>query len=164
MVGRNHKRRSPGLGAQVGVFVLLLVLVTAAASSGALSVDNTQGEYMGLTQPSWAPPGWLFGPVWSVLYLMIAASAWLVWKRAGFGAAMALWCGQMVLNAAWTPIFFGFGQTGWALVDIVLLWFAIVGTIAVFWRISRPAAGLLLPYLAWVSFATALNAAIWSLN
>ncbi len=164
MVEGHEPRQTPGIAAQVGVFVLLLVVVTVAASGGALSVDNTQGEYMGLNQPSWAPPGWLFGPVWTLLYVMIATAAWLVWKRVGLGVALALWVGQLVLNAVWTPIFFGLGQTGWALVDIVLLWCAIVATIGVFWRISRPASALMVPYLAWVSFATALNAAIWSLN
>ena len=80
MVEGHEPRQTPGIAAQVGVFVLLLVVVTVAASGGALSVDNTQGEYMGLNQPSWAPPGWLFGPVWTLLYVMIATAAWLVWK------------------------------------------------------------------------------------
>lgn len=140
------------------------VAVAAAALIGGLGVAGTSAEYRALEQPSWAPPSWLFGPVWTVLYILIAISGWLVWRRTGWSTALTVFAVQLLLNAAWTPIFFGFGQYGLALVDIVVLWFVLGATIALFWRVSRPAAALLLPYWAWVTFATALNAAIWSLN
>src|SRR5918998_704717 len=138
--------------------------VAAAALLGVLGVTGTSAEYQSLQQPPWAPPSWLFGPVWTVLYAMIAVAGWLVWRRTGWTTALTVYAAQLVLNAAWTPIFFGFGRYGLALVDIVVLWFLIGATIVLFWRVSRLAAALLLPYWAWVTFATALNAAIWSAN
>ncbi|WP_327008328.1 tryptophan-rich sensory protein [Dactylosporangium sp. NBC_01737] len=136
----------------------------AAALVGGLGVAGTAGEYDSLAQPSWAPPSWLFGPVWTVLYCCIAVSGWLVWRRSGWNAALTVFAAQLVLNAIWTPLFFGAGLRGPALVDIVALWVLIGVNIAVFWRRSRLAAGLLLPYWAWVTFATALNASVWWLN
>jgi benzodiazapine receptor len=138
--------------------------VAAAALIGVLGVAGTAAEYQGLRQPSWAPPSWLFGPVWTVLYVMIAVAGWLVWRRTGWTGALTLYATQLVLNALWTPIFFGFGRYGLALADIVVLWFLIGATIWLFRRESRTAAFLLVPYWAWVTFATALNAAIWHLN
>ncbi len=138
--------------------------VTVAAAVGALGVQGTQAEYAGLEQPSWAPPSWLFGPVWTVLYAMVAVAGWLVWQRVGWGPALWAYAGQLVLNAAWTPLFFGAGRYGLAFVDIVLLWLAIGVTVVLFRRVSRPAAGLLVPYWMWVSYAAALNLAIWQLN
>jgi tryptophan-rich sensory protein len=140
------------------------VAVAVAALIGGLGVAGTSAEYQSLEQPSWAPPSWLFGPVWTTLYAMMAVAGWLVWRRTGWSAALTVYAAQLVLNAAWTPIFFGFGRYGLALADIVVLWFLIGATIALFWRVSRPAAALLVPYWAWVTFATALNAAIWSAN
>jgi tryptophan-rich sensory protein len=102
--------------------------------------------------------------VWTTLYAMIAIAGWLAWRRAGFGPALTTYAVQLGLNAIWTPLFFGAGQYGLALVDIVVLWILIGATVALFWRISRAAALLLVPYWAWVTFATALNAAIWWLN
>ena len=138
--------------------------VTAAALIGGLGVAGTSAEYRALEQPSWAPPSWLFGPVWTMLYAMIAVVGWLVWKRTGWSTALTVYAAQLVVNAAWTPIFFGFGQYGLALVDIVVLWFLIGATVWLFRPVSKLAAALLLPYWAWVTFATALNAAIWSMN
>ena len=123
--------------------------------------------YERLVKPSWRPPNWLFAPVWTVLYFMIAISGWLVWREAGFsGAALALtvYAIQLVLNAAWTPIFFGLHRAGLGLLDIVLVWLSIVATIWLFYPIHAGAALLLLPYLLWVTFAAALNFAIWRLN
>ncbi|MDP9817576.1 tryptophan-rich sensory protein [Spirilliplanes yamanashiensis] len=136
----------------------------AAALIGGLGVAGTRAEYASLAQPSWAPPGWLFGPVWTVLYVLIAVSGWLAWRRAGWTGALTVFAVQLVLNAVWTPIFFGAGQYGWALVDITVLWVLIALTIGLFWRISRVASALLVPYLLWVSYATALNAAIVAMN
>jgi tryptophan-rich sensory protein len=147
-----------------GALALFGAAAAAAALLGALGVAGTVNEYLALDRPDWAPPSWLFGPVWTVLYAMIAVSGWLAWRRAGWTAALTLWAVQLGLNALWTPIFFGAGRYGWALVDIVVLWVLIGLTIAAFWRISKPAAWLLVPYWAWVSFATSLNAAIWAMN
>jgi benzodiazapine receptor len=138
--------------------------VAVAALLGGLGVAGTADEYRSLEQPAWAPPSWLFGPVWTVLYAMIAVSGWLVWRRTGWSSALNWYAVQLVLNAIWTPIFFGFGQYGLALVDIVVLWAMIGVTVWKFRPISRLAAGLLLPYWAWVTFATALNASIWLAN
>jgi tryptophan-rich sensory protein len=99
-----------------------------------------------------------------VLYALIAVAGWLVWRRTGWTAALTVYAVQLVLNAVWTPIFFGFGQYGLALGNIVLMWVLIAATIWLFRPVSKVAAALLLPYWAWVSFATALNAAIWSMN
>jgi tryptophan-rich sensory protein len=123
--------------------------------------------YERLVQPSWRPPNWLFAPVWTFLYLTIAVSGWLVWRERGFADAIwpfAIYAIQLVLNGIWTPIFFGMKRPDLAFVDIVLVWLSIVATIVVFYPISGVAGLLLLPYLAWVTFATALNFAIWRLN
>jgi len=136
----------------------------AAALIGVLGVTGTTAEYQSLEQPSWAPPSWLFGPVWTVLYVLIAVSGWLVWRRSGWTTALTVYAVQLAVNAVWTPLFFGFGQYGLALVDIVVMWVLIGVTIWLFRPISRVAAALLLPYWAWVTFATALNAWIWNAN
>ncbi|MEV0901058.1 TspO/MBR family protein [Actinoplanes sp. NPDC049802] len=138
--------------------------VAAAALLGGLGVAGTAGEYQSLDRPSWAPPSAVFGPVWTVLYVMIAVSGWLVWRRTGWSTALHWYAAQLVLNAIWTPIFFGFGRYGLALVDIVVLWSVLGVTVWKFRPVSRVAAGLLLPYWAWVTFATALNTAIWLAN
>ena len=138
--------------------------VTVAALLGVLGVNGTSAEYQTLDQPPWAPPSWLFGPVWTVLYAMIAVAGWLIWRRTGWNRALSVYAVQLVLNAIWTPIFFGFGQYGLALIDIAVLWLLIGATILLFRPISRAAAWLLVPYWAWVTFATALNAAIWYAN
>ncbi|MFD7367536.1 TspO/MBR family protein [Nocardiopsis alba] len=141
--------------------------VTAAALVGVLSNTETAGDYAALRQPSWAPPSWLFGPVWTVLYAMIAVSGWLVWRLRGLRGArteLALFTVQLLLNAAWSPLFFTAGLRGTALVDIVLLLATLAVTIVLFARVSRWAAALLVPYWVWVAFATALNLSIWWLN
>jgi len=123
--------------------------------------------YERLKKPSWRPPNRLFAPVWTILYVMIAISGWLVWRDAGFaGAALPLgvYFLQLLLNAAWTPLFFGLHRPDLGFVGIVLLWLSIIATIVLFWPIHAGAAALLLPYLAWVTFAAALNLAVWRLN
>ena len=142
-----------------------LFLCFSAASLGAFFMP---GEwYATLNKPTWNPPGWIFGPVWSALYAMMAVAAWLVWKRGGFVAQrrpLALFLAQLVLNAAWTPLFFGLHWPGIAFAEIVMLWLAIAVTLAAFRPVSRAAAWLLVPYLAWVSFAAFLNFTLWRLN
>lgn len=142
------------------VFVLLCV---ATASLGALFPPGSW--YAALAKPAWTPPSWLFGPVWSVLYLMIAVSGWLIWRAAaGFSLPITLWASQLLLNALWSPLFFGLHRPALALVDIVLLWALIVGTIVAAWPVQRLATALLMPYAVWVAYAAALNAALWRLN
>ena len=137
-------------------------MFAAAAGGAAFPPDDW---YAALNKPAWNPPGWVFGPVWTTLYVMIATAGWLLWRRLGArSAAFAAWLIQVALNAAWTPLFFGLHKPAWALVDIVLLLAAIATTMALAWRAERWASWLLLPYLAWVAFATCLNAAIWRLN
>lgn len=136
----------------------------AAAAIGGLGVRGTSAEYQSLEQPAWAPPSWLFGPVWTVLYALIAIAGWLVWRRVGFGPALWAWVAQLLLNAIWTPLFFGAGSYGLAFAEIVVMWLAIGVTVALFRRVSRPATLLMLPYWAWVTFAAALNFAIWRMN
>ncbi|MEN9678424.1 MAG: hypothetical protein RIS76_4320, partial [Verrucomicrobiota bacterium] len=120
-----------------------------------------------LRKPDWNPPSWIFAPVWSALYTMMAVAAWLVWRRGGWReqrGPLGCFLLQWFLNALWTPLFFGLHLPGIALVEILMLWGALVVTAVCFWRV-RPVAGvLLLPYLAWVSFAAFLNFTLWRLN
>ncbi|MEV0268012.1 TspO/MBR family protein [Hamadaea sp. NPDC050747] len=141
-----------------------LAAVTVTAAVGVLGVSGTADEYAGLDQPSWAPPSWLFGPVWTLLYVLIAIAGWLAWQRIGFTGPLWAYAAQLVLNAVWTPLFFGAGRYGMAFADIVILWALVVVTTVAFLRVRRSAGYLLLPYLAWVTFAAALNFAIWQLN
>lgn len=142
-----------------------LALCFLAGTVGALF--QPAAWYAGLTKPSWNPPGWIFGPVWSVLYSMMAVAAWLVWRHGGISNQrwpLAIFLLQLLLNAAWSPIFFGLQSPGLAFADIVMLWLAVALTIAAFGSVRFSAAGLLVPYLAWVSFAAVLNFTIWRLN
>jgi translocator protein len=138
--------------------------VAVVAAVGGLAAANSREVYAGLAQPPWAPPSWLFGPVWTVLYLLIAVSGWLCRRAGGTRREFAWYALGLLLNAAWTPLFFGLGAYTPALVEIVVLDAVIVGTILTFRRRSTTAAALQLPYLAWALFATALNAAIVVLN
>lgn len=143
-----------------------LALTFCAPALGALA--GMPGEwYASLHKPAWNPPSWLFGPVWTTLYTMMAVAAWQVWRRGGWrqqARPLALYLLQLALNAAWTPLFFGLRAPGWALLDIVLLLAAIVATLAAFGRASRLAACLLAPYALWAGFATFLNFTLWQLN
>ena len=151
--------------------LVLAVLVIACEGVGIVGAGFTAPAiadwYRSLEQPSWTPPDWLFGPVWIALYALMAVAAWLVWRQGrvpGVWTAGALFGVQLALNAIWTPIFFGLRQPGWALLDILLLWAAILLTLVAFARVRPLAAGLLAPYLAWVTYAGALNFALWWLN
>jgi translocator protein len=137
-----------------------------SASLGAFFV-STDGWYAGLVKPSWSPPSWLFGPVWTVLYVLMAVSAWLIWRSEGWRLQklpLSLFLVQLALNALWTPLFFGLHNSGLAFAEIVLLWIALTGTFLLFCRVQRLAGALLFPYLLWVSFAAALNFSLWRLN
>jgi translocator protein len=150
----------------LGLAAWLLASFVAAAIGGLASL-NAAGFYGQLVQPSWAPPAWLFGPVWSVLFVLMGMAAWLVWREHGFrgaGAALKLYVAQLLANALWTWLFFAWRQGGIALAEIALLWLLIAATMWMFWRLHRLAAFLLAPYLVWVSFAAALNFTLWRLN
>ncbi len=146
----------------------LVVSLGVTLAAGWIGSRFAPGEwYAALAKPSWNPPGYLFGPVWSILYLHMAVSAWLVWRKAGFsgaGVALGLFLLQLILNALWSYLFFGLHRPDLAFIDIVALWLVILATLLAFWPISGPAGLLLLPYLAWVSFASALNLQLWRLN
>lgn len=150
------------------VLALFLIICLATAGLGAAWTNLSVGDwYAALKKPAWNPPNWLFGPVWTALYIGMAIAAWLVWRKNGLADAwlpLLLFGVQLFLNAAWSALFFGVRSPGIAFADIVLLWFAILATIIAFWRVSNLAATLLVPYLAWVSFATALNWSIWRMN
>jgi len=149
---------------------LLMLFVFGGVSFGAAATGAIfrPGEwYRGLDKPRWRPPDWLFAPVWTLLYAMIALSGWLVWREKGLADAavpLTVYAVQFVLNAAWSPIFFGLRRPGLAAIEIALLWASIVATILVFHPVSPAAAGLLVPYLAWVSFAAVLTLAVWRAN
>lgn len=147
-------------------YTSLLVFIAGVLGVGLLiGYATLPGEwYQSLAKPSFNPPNWVFGPTWSLLYVLIAIAGWRTWRRASSGAAMKLWGAQMLLNFLWSPIFFGARQTGAALIVIVLLLAAILGFIAQSWTRDRAAALLFVPYAAWVAFATSLNASIWWLN
>jgi benzodiazapine receptor len=141
-----------------------LAAVAVVALVGGLAAGSAAATYRALELPAFAPPSWLFGPVWTVLYVLMAVAAWLVWRESGWNRALTLWSVQLVLNLAWTPLFFSAGWYAAALVDIVALLVLVALTVVAAARSSRLAAGLLVPYLLWVAFATALNAAIVVLN
>lgn len=142
--------------------VVFLVLAFAAGFIGSLFLPGDW--YARLVKPPFNPPDWVFAPVWSLLYAMMAVAAWRAWLRAGLGPAMALWLVQLVLNAAWSWLFFGLHEIGLALLEILVLLTLIAATTMAFWRRERLAGGLMIPYLAWVAFASVLNAALWVLN
>lgn len=142
-----------------------LVVTFAAAWIGSRYMPGAW--YASLAKPSWNPPNYLFGPVWSVLYVLMAAAAWLVWRKAGFSGArvaLILFVVQLAFNALWSYLFFGQHRPDMAFFDIVALWVSIVIVAALFWRVDPIAGGLMVPYIAWVSFASYLNVTLWRLN
>lgn len=147
-----------------GWALVVFLLVTFAAPAVSAFIEMPGAWYEGLQKPTWNPPAWLFGPVWTLLYTLMAVAAWLVWKRVRFGSPMTLYFVQLVLNAAWTPVFFKAHALGGGLVVIVALWLAILMTWLSFRRVNAAAGWLFVPYLAWVSFATYLNFTLWRLN
>jgi translocator protein len=156
----------PGSRQLIGLVAWLAITFIAAAIGSAASI-KAASFYTQLMRPDWAPPPDLFAPVWTVLYTMMGIAAWLIWRIAGFrGAriALTLFLVQLAVNALWSWLFFGWHQGALAFADIVLLWVLIVATLLAFWRITRVAGVLLLPYLLWVSFAAALNYSVWQLN
>lgn len=144
-----------------------LGLSVIASGVGALASIRAASFYGDLLQPSWAPPASVFGPVWMILYAMMAVSAWLVWRKGGFTfhrSALVLFLAQLLVNAVWSWLFFAWHYGALAFVDIILLWLLILGTLISFWRVRPLAGALLVPYFFWVSFAAALNFSVWQLN
>lgn len=148
------------------------VAVLGPLGVGGLAGFATAGAiptwYAGLQKPSWNPPNWLFGPAWTLLYLLMGVASWLVWRQArkgkAVGPALTLYGIQLALNLGWSLIFFGARRPFWALVEIVPLWCFIAATMVKFFKVSKTAGALLIPYQLWVSFATVLNVAVWRLN
>jgi len=147
--------------ASMAVFLLLVVLAAMVGSS-----FQAGDWYVELAKPSWTPPPWLFGPVWSALYLMMALAAWKVWLTGHHARVGALiwWVLQLALNAAWSWLFFGLERPGWAWMEMSVLIILVVFCIRAFQLLSRPAAYLMVPYLFWLIFAWFLNLSIWSMN
>jgi benzodiazapine receptor len=144
-----------------------LLLSFAAAGVGAVASVRAGIFYQQLLRPEWAPPAWIFGPVWSVLYLLMGIAGWLVWRQRGFresGMALWLFIAQLAANALWSWLFFSWHNGAWAFYEILILWVLLLCTVAAFWHARSLAGALLLPYLTWVTFATALCFAIWRLN
>jgi tryptophan-rich sensory protein len=138
----------------------------AVSALGGWATSGSVGTwYPTLAKPAFNPPGWVFGPVWSVLYLMIALAGWRAWRRGGVARpALLVYAVQLALNLSWSFVFFGARLIGPALVVIAALLAAFVVNAALFWRLDRPAGALLVPYAAWVAFAAVLNFALWRLN
>ena len=161
-------QRQLSVGWQVGGLLGWLVVCFGASAIGsAATISEIEGWYAGLEKPSFNPPNWIFGPVWSVLFFLMALAAWLVWRRFGFAgakAALSVFLVQLAANVGWSVLFFGLHSPPMAFFWICLLRVLITTTIVLFWMKSRLAGGLLVPYLMWVSFASVLNFWIWRLN
>lgn len=148
----------------LGAIVALVITFGAGYIGSRFPADEWHAA---LSKPSWNPPNWLFGPVWSVLYLLMAISVWLVWREKGTSGAilpLGIFLLQLILNAAWSWLFFGLHKPMWAFAEIIALWLAILVNVILFWRINTIGGMLLVPYLAWVTFAAFLNYTLWRLN
>ena len=165
MMSQHHHAFRPSEFLTAAGFV---VACFCLAGLGQFFSDAEPGEwYRDLQKPAFTPPGWVFGPVWTVLYVCMGLAAWFVWRErvtAHVSVALTLFVLQLLLNAAWPPIFFGYRNPGLAFAEIVALWIAIVATVSSFFRISGPAGWLMVPYLVWVTFAAVLNGFIWRMN
>ena len=150
------------------LIIAIIIPVAVGAISGFFIASGVESWYQTINKPSWNPPGWIFGPVWTTLYVMMGIALFLVWKSDSSDVlkktAIALFAIQLILNFFWSFIFFDQQQIGWALVEIIVMWFFILLTIFAFGNVSKLAAWLLVPYISWVSFATILNYTIWKLN
>ncbi|NIR49330.1 tryptophan-rich sensory protein [candidate division KSB1 bacterium] len=151
----------------LGLVVFLAICFAAAGIGAVFTSMSVNSWYQTLTKPSWNPPAWIFGPVWMFLYIMMAVSVWLIWRQYGISVVvlpLTLFGIQLFLNAAWSGFFFGLRKPGYALIEIVLLWCAILVTVLSFYKVKPVSAWLMTPYLVWVTFAAMLNFEIWRLN
>ncbi|MFA5914229.1 MAG: TspO/MBR family protein [Burkholderiales bacterium] len=157
----------PGRRDSLGFIAFLVLCLAVAALGGAATASSVGNWYPTLAKPAFNPPNWIFAPVWTALYFMMAVAGWRVWRRDGLRRArwaLTLFALQLALNLAWSILFFGMHSIGAALIEIVVLLLAILATALAFWRRDRAAGMLFVPYAAWVAFAAVLNAAIWRLN
>jgi tryptophan-rich sensory protein len=156
------------MGNMIRLMIAVVVPLAVGGLSGFATARGVQDWYPTLIKPSFNPPSWVFGPVWTVLYLMMGIAAFLVWQKGwdsgAVKAALALFAVQLILNGLWSVLFFGIQSPGLAFSEILLLWVSIGATLVLFWRVSPVSGILLLPYEAWVTFAVVLNGAIWTLN
>ncbi|MEI2737972.1 MAG: TspO/MBR family protein [Chitinophagaceae bacterium] len=150
------------------LIIAIAIPIAIGATAGLFTVTGVGSWYQTINKPSWNPPGWVFAPVWTTLYVMMGVSLYLVWKSGVSNnlkrTAIGLFAFQLVLNFFWSLIFFDQQQPGWALVEIIVMWFFILFTIFAFAKVNKTAAWLLVPYISWVSFATILNYTIWKMN
>jgi benzodiazapine receptor len=150
------------------VLIAIGIPLAIGAVGGIATSSSLTDWYPALVKPAWNPPNWVFGPVWTLLYIVMGIAAWRVWRTGtanpGVRRALGLFGIQLLFNLLWSLVFFGLRQPGWALVEIVVAWVLILSTLVAFYRLDRAAGVLLIPYQLWVTFATALNAAIWWLN
>lgn len=150
------------------LIIAIAIPLVVGGTSGFFTITGVDSWFQTVNKPSWNPPNWIFGPVWTSLYALMGVALFLVWKSDGSDmlkkTAIALFAVQMILNFFWSFIFFDQHQIGWALVEIIVLWISILLTIFAFGNVSKLAAWLLVPYISWVSFATILNYSIWKLN
>lgn len=153
------------------LLALVIALVAPLAVGGLSSIATVSSIptwYRGLNRPSWSPPDWAFAPAWTVLYILMGMAAWLVWRtgweKGAVRAALAVFAGQLALNGLWSILFFGLQSPGAGLIEIIILWCAILLTTVLFFGLDRLAGLLFVPYVLWVTFASGLNFAIWSLN
>lgn len=165
LMDTNVTAQAPGRPRQWIALAAFLGVTFAAAAVASLATNPAvPGWYESLAKPAWTPPNWLFGPAWTLLYISTAVAAWLVWRERGTRLALSLYAAQLVLNAGWPVLFFGLKSPGAALLEIAVLWAAVLATTAAFWRASHAAGWLMIPYLWWLTFAAFLNHAIWKLN
>lgn len=152
---------------QILALLVWLAICFIASGVGAAASIRAASFYAELIQPSWAPPAAVFGPVWTILYVLMAVAAWLVWREGGFRAnrpALNLFLVQLAVNGLWSWLFFAWHLGTFALANIAVLWLLIVVTVVSFWRVRPVAGAIMIPYLLWVSFAFALNFSVWQLN
>lgn len=158
----NMTKTSQGMG-----LIGWLLVTFLAAGIGSVASSKADAFYQQLIRPAWAPPAWIFGPVWTVIYFLMGIAAWLVWKGQGFrGAriALSLYFVQLAINALWSWLFFVWRLGAMAFIEIIVLWFLTLCTLIAFWRVRLFAGVLFIPYLAWVSFASVLTYIIWKWN
>ena len=152
----------------VKAIIAIAIPLMVGATSGFFTISGVESWYQTIQKPSWNPPNWIFGPVWTTLYVMMGIALFLVWKEDTSEElkkiAIALFAVQLTLNFFWSFIFFNQQQPGWALVEIIAMWFFILLTIFAFAQVNKTVAWLLVPYISWVSFASILNYTIWQLN
>lgn len=156
------------MSTSVKLVISIALPLAIGGLSGYATSEGVATWYPTLVKPSFNPPAWVFGPVWTALYLMMGVAAFLVWRKGtsapGVGLALGVFAVQLALNGLWSILFFGMQSPALAFAEILVLWLAIVATVVCFWRVVPTAGALLLPYLAWVSFAAVLNGSLWVLN